>query len=170
MRSGQSDARMLLNARGLRKAVRRGWRLTGRALRRFGAEAGWSTLASLLNTLSFAVVPLLLARHYGLAEVGYYYLMQRVALGPVGLVGSAVAQSFWVEAARLAHVRNAELESLFRRSAGRLLLISIPLALLALAAPWYIGPICGAANGADAGWVVAASVPWLVGQVVGLRF
>lgn len=157
---------LLLRARGLRRAAVRGRRLMGRALQRFGAEAAWSTLASLLNTLSFALVPLMLARHYGVAEVGYYSLMQRVALGPVALVGSAVAQSFWVEAARLAHVRNAELEALFRRSARRLALISLPLSLVALAAPWYIGPIFGAARWADAGWVVAAAVPLLIGQVV----
>lgn len=157
---------LLAQARGLMRACRRGRRLLGHALRRFGAEAGWSTLASALNTLSFALVPLLLARHYGLAEVGYYSLMQRVALGPVGLVGSAVAQSFWVESARLARVSNPELEQLFRRSARRLALVALGVAPLVLAAPLYFGPIFGAERWSAAGWVVAASMPLLAGQII----
>lgn len=151
--------------------LRSGWRRMRRvhlnlAWAHFRKEALWSTTAAVLNTISFAVTPLLLARHYGAADVGYYALMQRVALGPVVMLGSAISQSFWVEAARLVRTDPAALESLFRRSSRRLLGLSLPLALVALAGPLYIGPLFGSAQWGDAGWVVAASVPMLIGQAV----
>ncbi len=155
------------HAWGLRARVRR---LTGRhlalAARHFGAEALWSTLASLLNTISFAVIPLALARHYSVAEVGYYALMQRVALGPVGFVGAAITQSFWAEAARLVRSQPQALAQLFHKSTRRLLWLALPLALLALAGPLYVGPVFGAAQWQQAGWVVAASAPMVLGQAV----
>lgn len=152
---------------GLRAPLRR---LTRRrcavAWQRFRHEAAWSTLASVVNSASFAIVPLMLARHYGAAEVGYYALMQRVALGPIGLVGAAVSQSFWAEAARLVREDVPALARLYRRSMVRLTWAAMPLALLALAGPLYIGPLFGTAQWAAAGWVLAASVPMLVGQAV----
>lgn len=136
------------------------------AWKRFRAEAAWSTFASVINTACFSLVPLLLARHYEVIEVGYYALMQRVALGPLGLVGAAVSQSFWAEAARLVREDIAALSRLYRVSALRLAWVSLPLALLALAGPLYVGPLFGTVQWADAGWVLAASVPMLIGQVV----
>lgn len=130
----------------------------------FQREATWSTLASAANTASFAVVPLMLARHYSIAEVGYYALMQRVALGPISLVGSAVSQSFWAEAARLVRQDPTALAQLYRRNTVRLGWVSLPLALIALAGPFYIGPIFGAPQWDAAGCVLAASVPMLLGQ------
>lgn len=134
--------------------------------RRFYKEAAWSTLASVANTASFAVIPLMLARHFNAMEVGYYMLMQRVALGPISLIGGAVSQSFWAEAAHLVHNNAAALTRLYRRSIMRLAWISLPLALLALGGPFYVGPVFGDAQWAEAGWVLAASVPMLLGQTV----
>ncbi len=136
------------------------------AARRYRAEAAWSTLASALNTATFAVAPLMLARHYSAAEVGYFALMQRVALGPIGLIGSAVSQSFWAEAAQLLRRDVPALRLLYRRSTLRLAWVALPLALLALAGPLYIGLLFGAEAWQAAGWVLAASVPMLVGQAV----
>jgi len=154
-------------AEGLTRGLRR---LTGRrvalAWRRFRAEAAWSTLASALNSASFAIVPLLLARHYGVVEVGYYALVQRLALGPIGLLGAAVSQSFWAEAAQLVRSDIPALERLYLRSSGQLAMASLPLALFALAGPLYVGPIFGSEAWQAAGWVLAATVPMLVGQAV----
>jgi O-antigen/teichoic acid export membrane protein len=153
-------------AQGLEAALRRlnRRRLTVAWLR-FRREAAWSTLVSAVNTASFAVIPLLLARHWSVAEVGWYALMQRVALAPIGLVGSAVSQSFWAEAARLVRVDRHALALLYQRSSWRLLGVSLPIAAAALAGPLYIGWIFGDAW-RGAGWVLAASVPMLIGQVV----
>jgi O-antigen/teichoic acid export membrane protein len=153
-------------ARGLDAALRRlNRRRVMVAWLRFRREAAWSTLVSAVNTASFAVIPLLLARHWSVAEVGWYALMQRVALAPIGLVGSAVSQSFWAEAARLVRVDRDALARLYKRSSWRLLAVALPIAAAALAGPLYIGWIFGDAW-RGAGWVLAASVPMLIGQVV----
>ncbi len=155
------------SAVGLRAALERvRWRTIVVAWRRFRGEAAWSTLVSAVNTASFAIVPLLLARHYSVTEVGFYALMQRVALGPVGLIGAAVGQSFWAEAARLVRQDPSALRRLYLRNTRRLAWLALPLALLALAGPLYVGPLFGRTQWADAGWVLAASVPMLVGQLI----
>lgn len=154
-------------ARGLARGLRGlSCRRVHCALRLFGREAVWSTLASSANTASFAIVPLLMLGHYGVAEVGYYALMQRVALGPISLVGAAVSQSFWAEAARLVRTDVPMLRRLYLRSSGRLAWAVLPVVAVALTGPWTVGPIFGSANWAEAGWVLAASVPMLVGQAV----
>ncbi len=153
-------------APGLRRAIARmGVRHLGAAWKRFRVEAGWSTVVSVLNAASFALVPLLLARHYGATEVGFYALMQRVVLAPVGLIGAAVSQSFWAEAATLVRSDRPALERLYRRSTRRLLAVAAALALLALSGPWAVGPLFGAGQWAAAGVVLPASVPMLIGQV-----
>lgn len=141
-------------------------RVLALAGRRFGVEAMWSTLASVLNAASFAIVPLMLARHYGVADLGYYALMQRLAFAPMGLVSGAVSQSFWAEAARLVRSDPEALGRLYRRSCVRMTWLGLPLGLLALAGPWYVGPLLGAAQWQGAGLVLAVSAPLLVAQTV----
>jgi hypothetical protein len=58
------------------------------------------------------------------------------------------------------------LERLYLRSSGQLAMASLPLALIALAGPLYVGPIFGSEAWQAAGWVLAATVPMLVGQAV----
>ena len=45
-------------------------------------------------------------------------------------------------------------------------LTKLPLTLVALAGPSYIGPLFGTTQWDGAGWILAASVPMLVGQMV----
>lgn len=132
---------------------------------RFRGQVAWSTLAALLNTLSLAAVPLMLSRHYSVADVGLYTIVQRIAFVPAGLVGSAVRDSFWAEAARRARIDRAGLRVLFLSSLRRLGVLAAAAGLIAAAGPWYVGPILGAQQWSGAGWVLAASVPMLVGQV-----
>lgn len=155
------------SARGLRAAL---WRLNGRRIGvtwlRYRGEAAWSTLAALLNTLSLAAIPLMLARHYRVEDVGFFALIQRIALGPIGAVSAAVRQSFWAEAAQLASADAAALDDLYRRSLRRLGAFGAVVGLIALAGPLYVGPMFGSSHWQPAGWVLAASVPMLLGQAV----
>lgn len=134
--------------------------------RRYRAQSGWSTLAASLNTLSLAVIPLMLARHYSVAEVGFYALTQRIAFGPIGMITAAVRQSFWAEAALLARSDLPALRVLYLRSMRRLGWVAFLVACAASAGPLYMGPIFGVQQWQESGWVLAASVPMLVGQVV----
>lgn len=133
---------------------------------RYQGQIGWSTLAAVLNASSLAVVPLLLARHYSVAEVGFYTLTQRVAFVPIGVLSSAVRQSFWAEAVQQVRRDPVSLLALFKVSIRRLSWIAAVVALCALAGPLYVGPIFGNEQWERAGWVLAASVPMLIGQIV----
>ncbi len=133
---------------------------------RHQGQIGWSTLAAVLNALSLAIVPLLLARHYSVVEVGFYILMQRIAFVPIGLVSSAVRQSFWAEAAQGVRRDPIEVRRLFVSSIRRLSWIAAIVGLVALAGPLYVGPVFGREQWQGAGWVLAASVPMLIGQIV----
>lgn len=166
--SGWVGIRMLWRrAPSLTRALRRQSRRTlVLALHRHGAEAGWSTVASVLNAASLALLPLLLARHYGAAEVGYYALMQRLAFAPISLMATALSQSFWAEAARLVRTDPVALSRLWHQTSLRLCGVALPLSVAALLGPLYVGPLFGAEQWAPAGWVLAASVPVLVGQLV----
>lgn len=133
---------------------------------RFRAQAAASVVAAVLNAASQAIVPLMLVRHYPVADVGIYALVQRVAFAPVAMLGAAVRQGFWAEAAALARTRPGSVRPLFVRSAQRLALLAVPVVLLALAGPLYMGPLFGADRWSAAGPVLAASAPLLVGQMV----
>ncbi|MFN0187018.1 MAG: hypothetical protein ACKVQR_24665 [Aquabacterium sp.] len=154
-------------ATGLARAL---WRTTPArmrvAWRRFGGEAGWSTVASVLNTACFAVVPLLLLRHHDMVQVGWWALMQRVALGPVGLVTSAMSQGFWAEAAQLVRQQPDVLARLYVRNTRRLAWVGLAIGAVALAGPLYVGPLFGRAQWQQAGWVLAATAPLLAAMVV----
>ncbi len=145
-------------------------RLGGRRLRavarRYRAEVSWSTVVSLANAASLAAPPLLLARHFSAAEVGWYALMHRVALAPLGLVTAAVSQSFWAEAARLVRDDRAALARLYKRGTLRMAWVAVPLALACLAGPWWVGAVFGAERWSGAGWVLAASVPMIMAQAL----
>lgn len=133
---------------------------------KYQSQIGWSSLAAILNALSLAIVPLLLARHYSVVEVGFYTLTQRIAFIPIGFVSSAARQSFWAEAARRIHSDRSALLELFMSSIRRLWWIAAIVGLAAIAGPLYVGPLFGRDQWEDAGWVLAASAPMLIGQIV----
>jgi len=133
---------------------------------KYQGQIGWSSLAAILNALSLAIVPLLLARHYSVVEVGFYTLTQRIAFIPIGFVSNAVRQSFWAEAARRVHSDRSALLKLFMSSVRRLWWIAAIVGLAAIAGPLYVGPLFGRDQWEDAGWVLAATAPMLIGQIV----
>ena len=157
---------LLQRAQGLGAALRRlSVRRVAATWRRFRGQVAWSTLAALLNTLSLAAVPLMLSRHHSVADVGFYTLVQRIAFVPAGLVGSAVRESFWAEAARRARSDPAGVRALFLASLRRLGLLAMVAAVFGLAGPLWVGPLLGVEQWAGAGQVLAACVPMLVGQI-----
>ena len=134
--------------------------------RRYRRQAGWSSLATTLASISTAVVPLLLARHFPAAEVGLYVLAQRIALTPLGTVTAAVHRSFWAEAAHLVRTDQTALKGLFDASVRKLLLLSLPVVAVTLAGPVFVGPVFGEGRWDTAGWLLLVSTPMVVGQLV----
>jgi len=161
-------ATLLRSTNGLSAALRAlRWRRLALAWKRHRCEAAWSTIASAANAASFALIPLLLSRHYSIAEVGYYALMSRIALAPTALIAAAISQSFWAESAQLLRSDVQALGRMYWRGTVRLACLALPLALLTLMGPWYTGWIFGAADWSGAGWVLACCTPMLVGVAVG---
>jgi O-antigen/teichoic acid export membrane protein len=114
-----------LNLRTLRWVMRR--------YRRFPLLA---TAAALLNASARQLPALLLATMYGTQVAGLYALGQRVIRMPMQVVGSAVAQVYTGEAARLARQNRSGLRRLVLRLTARMLLIGgLPLGLIALGGP-----------------------------------
>jgi len=137
-----------------------------RRVRRHMTQASLSVAVTVMLTASQMIVPVLLIQYYSEMEVGWYSLMQRVAVGPLGIVTTALGQSFWAEAAQLAREDLGRLRTLYFQTTRKLLLVSIPLVLLCLAGPWYVGPVFGRGDWAQAGTVLQAMAPLVLGTLV----
>ena len=137
-----------------------------RRVRRHMTQASLSVAVTVMLTASHMIVPVLLIQYYSEMEVGWYSLMQRVAVGPLGIVTTALGQSFWAEAAQLAREDLGRLRTLYFQTTKKLLLVSIPLVLLCLAGPWYVGPLFGRGDWAQAGTVLQAMAPLVLGTLV----
>ena len=133
---------------------------------RHGTQASLSVAVTVVLNSSQMIVPILLVQYYSDVEVGWYSLMQRVAVAPLGVVTTALGQSFWAEAAQLAREDRGTLRTLYFRTTKRLLLLSIPLVLLCIAGPLYIGPIFGREEWTEAGYVLQAMAPMVLGTLV----
>jgi O-antigen/teichoic acid export membrane protein len=133
---------------------------------RYWWESTASTMVAIVNVASLATVPLLLVQYYSAKEVGWYALMYRLAITPIGLLTSALSQSFWAEAAQLVKTDIARLKSLFLKSTKLLILAAIPVVLLCISGPLFVGPILGEAQWTGAGDILMALAPMLVGMIV----
>jgi O-antigen/teichoic acid export membrane protein len=124
-----------------------------------------SCTSSIANAIGLSIVPLLLASFYSAKEVGWYALVSRLALAPLGLITNAVMQSFWAEAARLVKIDKKKLRDMYLGATLKLGLLSLPVIVLCVAAPLYTAFIFGA-EWDGAGYVLAALTPMIVGQVM----
>lgn len=157
---------LLRQAEGLRKAISRVTRKRLKSsLRQFGRESCLSASVSVVNAASLVAVPMLLAYYYSPKEVGWYALMSRLAIAPARLFTTAIGQSFWSEAAKLVKSDVGALRNLFVRTTRRLCMLALPLMVVCLCGPWYVGWVFGA-HWERAGNVLAALVPLLFGQIV----
>lgn len=137
-----------------------------RTMRVYRSELLNSSLASVANAFSLAAIPLLLTHFYPPGDVGHYALMQRIAIGPVSFISSAIAQSFWAEAADRLRQDPSDLYRLYRHATRRLLLLAIPFGVLLSAGPWYVSTILGPGDWDNAGWILAALAPVVVAQLI----
>lgn len=118
-----------------------------------------------LDTLALmAPVPVFVTL-YGPAVGGSLALAQRAVALPVSLIGAAVADVFYSQAAELARQKPHVLRSFLLLTALRLFLLALPFGL----ALWFFAPslaplIFGGAW-EEAGRMMAAMAPWLVSQL-----
>lgn len=133
---------------------------------RFRRETTFSTLVAIVNTLNFSITPLLISQYYNTTELGWYALMQKLAIAPIMLVAAALAQSFWAESARLVKEDLPALRKLYLKTSQRLLYVALAVSAITLAGPLYVGFMFGEENWGGAGAVLAALTPLFLGQIV----
>ncbi len=118
-----------------------------------------SSGSAILDSLGSQIPILLLSAFYEPQVAGFLALGQRVVGLPSSLVGSAVAQVYLGESARIAYDNPEKLLPFFLRTVKSQLLIGFPvIILLSLPAPWTF-PIVFGKNWADAGLYVQVLFP-----------
>jgi O-antigen/teichoic acid export membrane protein len=122
--------------------------------------------SSFLNTAGLEWTPIVLAAYYGPREVGWFALSTRVVAVPIGLVGTSVAQAFWSEAARSVHEDPRRLDRQFRRAAKALTWVSVAVAGLGLASPFFLHYIFGAREWAGMGLYTLYLTPLFIAKVI----
>lgn len=135
-------------------------------IRRHSKSVASSTVVSLINVASLSLPVLLLASHYSMHEIGWYMLIHRLVGTPMGVLTSALGQSFWAQAADL--VRKGEKTRLivqFRRLTLLLLFACAPLSALCVLGSYLVGPVFGTEEWAGAGDVLVAMIPLFVGKL-----
>lgn len=158
---------LLQQAKGLKKGLLNlSWKRIRASFSRFWQESTLSTGVAIANTASLTAMPLLLAQHYSTTEIGWYALMNRLALTPMSLFTTAIGQSFWSEAAILVKQDRLSLKHLYIKSTKTLALLAIPIVITCLAGPFFIGQLFGEEDWKPAGIILAALAPMLLGQIV----
>lgn len=136
------------------------------AMRRYRRFPFLATGSALLNTAARVLPALLLAGMYGAQVAGWYALGQRVIRTPMQVLGTAVAQVYTGDAARLARQDRFALRSLILRLSARMLLVGgLPLGAIALGGPWMFEIAFGQGWGEAGRYVQVLAIAYL-GQFV----
>jgi len=120
----------------------------------------------IVNNCGLFLPTLLISAYFTPVELGWYALMQRMATAPLVIFTGALGQSFWAEARQLIKQNPVALKILYLKTTKRLMLISLPVAIVCLSGPLYIGPIFGLKKWAGAGSVLAALTPFILSQFI----
>ena len=133
---------------------------------RFWQESVLSTGVAVANSASLTAIPILLSQNYSATEIGWYALMNRLALTPVSLFTSAIGQIFWAEAAVLVKQDQVSLWRLYLKATKTLMLLAIPIIVICLLGPFFVGQLFGSEDWKPAGVILTALTPMLLGQIV----
>jgi len=108
--------------------------------------------ASIVNTMSLQLPPLMLLALYDPAVVGFYALAHMLVVLPGSLISGSMGQAYLGEASKMVRERSQGLRSLYVRTLKHLFAIGVPLiGIPALCAPFAIPLIFGGAW-AETGW------------------
>ncbi len=137
-----------------------------RVLATYGRQLLAAVGVALINVASNAGPALLLLVFYDSTVLGWYGLVFRLATAPVGVVTSAIAQSFWAEAAELVRHDVDGLRKFYLETVYRLSVLAVPFVATALLGPLYIPKIFGGDEWSGAGHILMALTPYLLGIIV----
>ena len=125
----------------------------------------FSSPAGLLNSTATRIAPVLLAAIYDTRIAGWFALVQGIMALPMSLVGRAVGEAFFGNAAILLRDNPRQLKVLFKKLAWRLLALGTgPIVLAGLVAPYVMGWVFGKA------WAPAGEYAMLLTPALLLQF
>ena len=122
--------------------------------------------ATIANTLSSQLPPLMLLALYNPEVVGFYALANMLVVLPGSLISGSMGQAYLGEASMMVRERSRELRSLYVRTLKHLFTVAVPLiGIPALCAPFVVPFIFGKAW-AEAGWYCWPLMMMVVGGFV----
>lgn len=158
---GQSVGVMNLARPALKSPHFKGWQWSDlkKVAARYKSFPIFSTWGGFLNTASMQLPPLLFAIFFSAGVAGLYALAHRVLAMPMSLIGSAVGNVFFANAAEA--YREDRLAPLFESVYAKLVSIIMPVMLvLMIDAPRLFAVVFGA-NWEEAGELARWMAPWL---------
>ncbi len=136
-------------------------------LKRFFAEASWSTSVSLVNVSSHTLPLILISSFYSTKDAGIYFLVYRFALAPLLLVTRSLGSTYWAHAAKLYKSGDIrELNTHLILTTRRLAWGAVPITLGCALGPFFVGPMFGEAEWGDAGYMLLALAPVLIAVLI----
>lgn len=122
--------------------------------------------ASIVNTLSVQLPPLMLLALYNSEVVGYYALAHMLVVLPGSLISGSMGQAYLGEASKMVREGSRELRSMYVRTLKHLAIIGVPLiGIPALCAPLLVPFIFGGAW-TEAGWYCWPLAVTVIGSFV----
>ena len=122
--------------------------------------------ASIVNTMSLQLPPLMLLALYDSEVVGFYALANMLVVLPGSLISGSMGQAYLGEASKMVRERSRELRSLYVRTLKHLTAIAVPLiGIPALCAPFVVPFIFGGVW-AEAGWFCLPLALAVIGDMV----
>ena len=130
------------------------------ALRKYRKFIIYNTPAILINTVALQLPVFMIARYFGPELVGFYVLAIKLIEVPLKVIGNAISQVYFKEAADLFNTNSRLLLNLYRRTVAKLSLIMIipTFAVLLLAEP--IVPLILGDNWAEVGEIMMFLIIW----------
>jgi len=108
--------------------------------------------ASIINTISLQLPPLMLLALYDSQTVGFYALAQMLIVLPGSVISTSMGQAYLGETSKMVRDKSQELRPFYVQTLKHLTMIAIPLiGILALCAPFVI-PIIFGEVWREAGW------------------
>lgn len=134
---GQGAGTITLGRPAIKSPEFRGWKWTDLKIvaKKYRDFPIFSTWAGFANTAGMQLPPLMLAAMFSPAIAGFYALAHRVLALPSGLIGGAIGNVFYINAAE--DHRKGQLQPLFENVLDKLVMVSIPIMVMLV----FAGPI-----------------------------
>jgi O-antigen/teichoic acid export membrane protein len=130
------------------------------ALRKYNRFILYNTPAVLVNTVALQLPVFMIARYFGPEFVGYYVLAIKLIEVPLKIVGDAISQVYYKQAADIFHSGPKNLLGLYRRTVIKLSLVMIFPTVLVMALAESVVPYVLGDNWSEVGSIMMFLVVW----------